>query len=103
MSVTQSVSQSLAPTEDVNTTVVMAVADATGTPAVELPPLYDVIDPDALSAMFQQGPGGRARTGVRVTFTMAGCDVSIRDGEVTVTPESEPTTEIAASQARRED
>ncbi len=87
MSVTESQTQSLAQTEDVSTAVIMAISEATGTPATELPPMYDAIDPDALDAIFQGPVDARPRTGIAVTFTMAGCTVDICDGAVTVIPD----------------
>lgn len=102
MSVTEPVTQPLSTTANVSTTVVLAVAATTNTPADELPPLYDVIDPDALNAIFQSHGDGRPRTGIHVTFTMAGCTVSIRDGAVTVTPDSESATERPAAQPVQE-
>lgn len=102
MSVTQSVTQPIAPKEDVNTTIIMAVADATGTPAEELPPLFGAVDPDALSAMFQPGCDDRGRGSIEVTFEMADCTVNIRDGEVSVTPQGDSMTASAAPRGLRE-
>ena len=59
-------------------TVVEAVGAAADTPVLELPPLFDAIDPDALDALF----AGRPTNGV-VTFRYAGYDVTVRaDGTV---------------------
>ena len=99
MSVTESKTQSLARTEDVSTTVVMAISEATGTPATELPPMYDAIDPDALDAIFRDHVDGRPRTGIAVTFSMAGCTVDICDGEVTVTPDAGAETDESPAPA----
>lgn len=104
MSTTQSVIEPLTPAEDVTTTVVLAVSDVTGTPVDELPPLYDAVDPDALSTLFQprcdadDSPG----PGTQVTFSMAGCVVSVRGGRVFVTPESDPTDETATARSVQE-
>lgn len=102
MSTSESVTRKLSTTADVSTAVVMAVADTTDTPPDELPPLYDVIDPDALDTIFQSGRVGRSGAGIHVTFTMAGCTVSVRDGNVTVTPDSESTAEQLTAQRARE-
>lgn len=55
--------------------VVMAVADQTGQDATEMTPLYDVIDPDALDALFQGDKPGR------VSFDYAGCKVTVTGHE----------------------
>jgi len=63
--------------------IVEATTDVTGTAAVDLPPLYDVVDPDALEALCD-----RDDEGPRVEFAYAGCGVTVRgDGSVRVTPE----------------
>lgn len=55
--------------------VVSAVADASGMDMVELPPLYEAIDPDALNALFT----GRSEPAVgQVSFRYAGYDVVVR-------------------------
>ena len=98
MSMTEPVTRLLSPTSDASIAVVKAVSTATGVPIDELPLLYDVIDPDALNAIVQSQTDERPRTGVHVAFTMAGCTVSIRNGAVTVTPESESATEHPTAQ-----
>lgn len=66
-------------------TLVSAVADYTGRDALDLPPLYEVIDPDAFEQLFKplQENGTRANGG-RIRFTYAGCDISISNSEITV-------------------
>ena len=65
----------------VSTTVVQAVADARGTAQLALPPLADVLDPDALDALY-----AGERPVSRVTFEYAGYSVSVApDRTVTVT------------------
>jgi len=59
--------------ENVSTAIVEAVSASTGTPISELPVLYDVIDPDALDALF----AGRRASG-RVEFRYAGHVVTVR-------------------------
>ncbi|MFC6825824.1 HalOD1 output domain-containing protein [Halopelagius fulvigenes] len=53
--------------------VVEAVSAATDVPAVELPPLYWAVDPDALNALFS-APDANGE----ITFRYAGCDVTVR-------------------------
>lgn len=73
----------------VSDTVVTAVAEAKGVDPLDLEPLYNVVDPDALNAMYR--PSGSApSTDVEVSFSMAGCEVVVHaDGEVVVTPATE--------------
>lgn len=56
-----------------STAIVKTVSSRTGQPVTELPPLYEVIDPDALDVLFS----GRETLGV-VTFEYAGHDVTVR-------------------------
>ena len=66
-------------------TVVDAVARERGVDAVELPPLYESIDPDALNALFEPTEvRDEVVTGV-VHFEYAGCAVeAYADGRVAV-------------------
>lgn len=60
-------------------TVVQAIADAEDTTPLELSPLYEAIDPDALNTLFQ------GRTAGRVTFDYEGYTVTVgQNGEVTI-------------------
>lgn len=66
--------------------VVSAVAAACDIDPLELPPLYDVIDPDALDRLFEHGALAEGNSIGRVTFTMAGCEVVVHsDGAVDAT------------------
>lgn len=66
--------------------VFTAVADARDEDPLELPPLYDVIDPDALDQLFDHGVTGRQTGPGRVNFRLADCEVVVHsDGEVEVT------------------
>lgn len=80
------------PGRSVTETVVAAVAEATGLQAGAgggevLDPLYDVVDPDALDALFRRSdPGGRSSG--TVTFTYSGYEVTVEGGTVVaVAPE----------------
>lgn len=65
----------------VSRTVVRAIAEARETSPLALPPLADVLDPDALDALYA---GERAAS--RVTFEYAGYSVAVApDRTVTVT------------------
>ncbi|WP_226003933.1 HalOD1 output domain-containing protein [Natrinema salinisoli] len=65
----------------VSQTVIEAVAEAEGVRPVELrPPLYDVIDPEALDRIFDD-----ALTVGKVIFNYNGCEISVfSDGYVAV-------------------
>lgn len=76
--------------------VITAVADAKGVDPLDLGPLYDVIDPDALNQILPRSVG-RPPISLKVSFTMEGCEVVVHeDGEVIVTPppagDTSPTT-----------
>ena len=63
--------------EPLSETVVMAVADAKDRAPTDLPPLHDVIDPDALDALFADTLDGRTRSGGRLAFEYCDCDVAV--------------------------
>ncbi|MFC7154017.1 HalOD1 output domain-containing protein [Halomarina halobia] len=67
---------------DVSTRVVEAISAELAVDPVDLPPLYESVDPDALDAL--------AREGTVIEFTHAGYDVRIVDGAV-VTAVRTPT------------
>ena len=71
--------------------VLEAVSSATGTDELELPPLYDVVDPDALDALFD-GADPSPSDALSVSFSYAGFDVEIESGPaITVTLEDADT------------
>ncbi|MFB9823158.1 HalOD1 output domain-containing protein [Halobaculum roseum] len=60
--------------------VVASVASVSGTDPIELPPLYDVIDPDALASLCSGRRSDGSDSSVRVSFeyadhlvTVSGC------------------------------
>lgn len=64
----------------VSEVVIEAVAEAEGIDPVELtPPLYDVIDPDALERFFCRPPSADQMQ-TRVTFPYSGYEVTVTDG-----------------------
>ena len=70
--------------EDISETVVSAVADAKGVDPLDLDPLYDAIDPDALDSIFRHAGAGSTVT--KLSFEMEDCEVLVRgSGEVVVT------------------
>lgn len=74
--------------EHLGTTVVEAVSEATGIDPLKLDTrLYDVVDPDGLEQVFGKKADGTIRTGGKLTFELAQCDVTIHsEGRVVVTP-----------------
>lgn len=67
--------------------VVVAIAEATERPTHDIDPLYETVDPDALSALF--GPRrseGPRRRGV-VSFVHDGCHVTVDGDEIVVDTE----------------
>lgn len=91
-------------TEDsISERVITAVADARSVDPLELTPLYDVVDPDALERLFQTPPTGTDRSPGRVVFTMDGCEIVVHsDGEVDVTAPEGGRSAADASARRTE-
>jgi len=67
--------------ERVSTAVVRAVSAVEGRPLRSMPPLADVLDPDALDALFVSRDDGTPRTGGRLSFVYSECRVGIDNGE----------------------
>lgn len=80
---TKSVSDADPHRGDLVVAVTDAVAEATDRNPTELDPLYESIDPDALTALF----AGRNPSDTRIEFEYQGQTVTIDgDGQVTVDP-----------------
>ena len=83
--------------ESMSETVVTAVADAKGVDPLDLDPLYDAIDPDALDSLFSTSPGASASP-TELRFEMGNCEVVVREGgTVTVTSPAGERVERARS------
>lgn len=66
--------------------VISAVAAARGADPLDLDPLNEAIDPDALDALYRRDGRERASTPDRLEFTYSGCGVVVDEGgSVTVT------------------
>lgn len=102
----------LAPTESPSEGVVAAVAAATGADATgadsesdvghRLDPLFSVVDPDALDAVFEDTVDGAPRPGGSVAFTYHGHAVTVCDRCVTVSPARPgPDRRVPDSSTRR--
>ena len=63
--------------------VVRAVSAVTNSQPLELDPLHDVVDPDALDSMFRVHEGD-SRTEGSFRFVFNGCEVLVRGGTVYV-------------------
>jgi len=80
-------------TESASTRVLRAVAEATGRDPATLPPLYEVVDPDALDALFDSSGNGGPGDDREFRFSYAGREVSVRSDEVVLGPASDSRTE----------
>lgn len=77
------------PSMDIELTsvVVDALADVAGVDPVEIPPLSDVVDPDAMNALFRPKPDGTPRTRGQLTFTHFGHEVVVEgEGRIEIAP-----------------
>lgn len=83
----ESVTYEADPGEPISVVVVRAVAVLENTDPMELPPLYQVIDPEALDALVESDPGPPRQ----IEFDYCGYEVIVREGtHVTVVdPEHE--------------
>lgn len=82
--------------DSITVQIVNAVADETGRDPNTLPPLYDVVNPDALQTLLTRPPSmSREADDVEVTFEFADCTVTASgDGGIDVSTEiASPRTE----------
>ena len=66
--------------------IISGVAACTGRGVTDLPPLYNVVDPEALNQVLRSPLGSRCRSNdERIVFTYAGCEVVVNgNDELTV-------------------
>ncbi|RBI58256.1 hypothetical protein DMJ13_27580 [halophilic archaeon] len=57
--------------------MVARVADHTNIAPEQLPPLYEVINPDALATLFEPTVAGEQRSTGHVSFTYSDCHVTV--------------------------
>lgn len=80
--------------ESASESVVSAVSEATGTDPLQMPRLGDVIDPDALNALFlgdSAWADGTGSGGGTVSFRFNHCAVTVHaDGRTVVSPPADP-------------
>lgn len=75
--------------------VILAVAETTGTDPLDLPPLYDTIDSDALDTLADDMTTGT------ISFTYVGYDITVHsDGTATI---DEPRTDHPTPGTARSD
>jgi hypothetical protein len=67
--------------ERVSTAVVHAVSEVEECDFHSIPPLTDVLDPDALDMLFATQYSGEPRTGGHLSFVYSRCRVTVDDGE----------------------
>lgn len=73
--------------------VITAVADLAGTSPIELEPLYDVVDPDALDSLVAHARRVDNGDAHELQFTYEGYDVDVRtDGQIRVREPSTPAS-----------
>lgn len=66
--------------------IVVEIAERTGVKPIDLPPLYSVVDPDALETL------ARREKPCRVAFEYAGHEVTVAGPERVTVQEAEPRT-----------
>ena len=76
--------------EPIATTLVLAVSSVVDEDPYDLDLLAEHVDPDALNAMVAHWSGGHPGPDAAITFTYAGCSVTVSaDGEVVIDPRDE--------------
>ena len=79
---TETYTAQIAQSERMVSAIVSGVAACTGRGMTDLPPLYNVVDPEALEQVFTSPPGSRRRSNdERIMFTYAGCEIVIGGGD----------------------
>ncbi|MGM0372001.1 MAG: HalOD1 output domain-containing protein [Halobacteriota archaeon] len=72
--------------------VIGTLAEVMDVDPLDLEPLHSTVDPDALNAIISTPPGMEGT--VHVTFTHEDHAITVySDGEITITPDHEPTAE----------
>lgn len=64
-------------TESITETVIMRVAEAEGVGPLEIPPLEEAINCDALESLFSDTGIGEDQRNVRVEFSYCGYDIAV--------------------------
>ena len=88
--IVHSLSEDRSASPSVTETIIDAVSEAEDCDPLTLPPLWNVIDPEALDALFEPTRGGQPRAG-RTSFTYVGYEITVdatAEAAVTVAVES---------------
>lgn len=64
-------------TESITETVIMKVAEAEGVGPLEIPPLEDAVDTDALESLFSDTWVDEGQRDVRVEFSYCGYEIAV--------------------------
>ncbi|MCU4743428.1 HalOD1 output domain-containing protein [Natronoglomus mannanivorans] len=72
-------SYELSATETPTESIVYAVADVSGRDPLELCPLYEVVDPDAVDRLFGRSASRECSTGTKLRFVYEGHEICIDD------------------------
>ena len=76
--------------EETSTAVVLAVAEVTDTDALELSPLYEILDPDALDRFFADDQRSNRSGEAQIIFPFGDCWITVRfDDQIIVVPREE--------------
>lgn len=76
--------------EETSTAVVLAVAEITDVDVLELSPIYEVLDPDALDRFFVNEQEGNRDGEAQIIFPFGNCWITVRpDDPVTVVPQED--------------
>jgi len=84
-----------APDTSIIVAVVEAVSSFENSSPTSLPPLYDVVDTDALNALFETGSDATSDHGVSISFVFSDSHVTIESGEQIVV-EAETASNLTA-------
>lgn len=71
--------------DDIALTIVGHVADVANVDPLEMAPIYESVDTDALNRLF--GSEGRASGSQRLTFSFEGYTVTVTETRITIAPE----------------
>lgn len=72
----------IAGEEQPSEAVVRGVATVTGRSVLDITPLFESVDPDALDALFERLPDRTTRSPGRIVFPLDGCMVSVEGTKV---------------------
>lgn len=100
MSLTDATTSQGTTADSLTDAVVFAVAEATGSGPTDIEPLYNVVNPDALSQLFESLADGRPRCDGRIVFTMEDCEVVVHaSGKVVATPPNDAGQDVVVQTA----